>query len=419
LAALFCLFFALRRQVLGSVVTFLIALAIHPINVFLLPILLGPAGATLAVSLARSTPGERKRQLGLLGGALVALAILVVAAMELLVPIDIREAWHTKLLPGIGTRLIDGAGWLEFAARYSDLLTGTTIYRYIAGPVPEWMVWLQRGLFGSLLLVLLVVGGRRLYRERDHDPIGLIAGIAVSLVGFYLLLGLPSISPSLERYAMFLVTPSCLALAILWKALALEHPQLPADAFDSRQEGAAPAEPMPAEIHPSAVAQPFRTVFLWTCLLLTCGLLLAGFYVHYFEVLLETGGLTHRTFRTAAIEPKQATFSFIATQARGEPVTILAEDWWTHFPLYYLAGDRPDYGVVFAKNAAADTASHRRFVVCFAGSPCDLWLKLQAGLPPPVPFNDYANRPVLHVWDLGQRTDLLPGLASVAATISD
>jgi hypothetical protein len=380
LAALLCLYFALRRQVLGAVVMFLIALAIHPINVFLLPILLGPIAVEISAKVVAADPPTRHRLLfWVIGGSLAVLALAVVALL-LLVPGDIVRRWGENLLPEAGSRLLDLRGWARFAARYGDLLTGGTIYRYIAGPLPTGLTWLERGLFGPMLLALLVVGVRRFHRERNTTALGLVGGLALSLLAFYVLVGPRLIGPGLERYAMFLLTPSAVVLAVLWRSLS-DVPRWP---------------------H-------------WSGLLAVCGGLLVGFSFHYFGPLLETGGEAHRTFRTAAVEPKQAAFAAIVARTGGQPATVLAEDWWTFFPLYYLAGNRPELRVVWCEKATDDLAPGRRFLVGFAGGPCDLWLAQNAPGRASQTIRDYAGRPVLHVWDLGTATDLLAGLAAAAA----
>jgi len=53
--------------------------------------------------------------------------------------------------------------------------------------------------------------------------------------------------------------------------------------------------------------------------------------------------------------------------------------------------------------------------VGFADGPCDRWLRQRGVALPPVIVPDYAGRPVLYVWDLGDSTDLLPGLVETCA----
>src|SRR5262249_45575428 len=133
---------------------------------------------------------------------------------------------------------------------------------------------------------------------------------------------------------------------------------------------------------------------------------------HYFAELAKTGGDVHRTFRTGPVEPKQAAIAAIVAAAAGEPATIVAEDWWTFFPLYYLAGSHGELHVEFCTLAADEPTAKRRFLGGFAGGPCELWLARHAPDLPKQSAVDYAGRPVLHVWDLGTRSDWLSELAA-------
>jgi hypothetical protein len=100
-------------------------------------------------------------------------------------------------------------------------------------------------------------------------------------------------------------------------------------------------------------------------------------------------------------------------------VTVLAEDWWCFCPLRYLAAGQPNVEVIFARDASADAAAlarpERRFLVGFVDGPCDRWLSANAPTLQRVACLDYAGGTVLYVWDLGDRTDLLPAVATAAA----
>ncbi len=410
LASLLALYFALRRQVLGAIVAFVILLVIHPINVFLLPVLLGPALIDLVARIRAAEPKQRERLIVWLGGGLLAVLGLSLLAVKRLVPAHIVEMYTADLLPSIGKRLIDPPGWALFANRYCDLLTGVTVYRYIAGPMEPWAVWLHRGLFWAVVLPLLVLGLRRLYRQGDHTALGLLGGLGVSLVGFYLFVGPRLIAPGFERYSMWLLTPSCLALAVLGRSF---FPASNAEAVgEPAVAGLCQAGPgLRPRLQPTELAACLG-------LLSVCAAWLIGFATCYFGVLLETGGRTHRTFRTAAVEPKQAAFEIITAALNGQPAIILAEDWWTFFPLYYLAGNHPELQVVPWKDAAKDLTPTRRFAVSFVPA-VDNAMSQRAVLSPHHTINDYVGRPVLYVWDLGGSTELLPKMAEYARQARD
>lgn len=384
LAALVCLYFALRRRVIAAIIAFTAALMIHPLNVFLAPILLGPVAVEGIAQFGRLPAADRWRLLRRFGSVLLAGGLLC-AAVFLLIPRTTVDWWLAQgALRDMGRRLIDPVGALHVSGLYSDFLSGITLYRFLAGPVPEWVLWLHRAVFFGLLLFLLCRGLPRLVRRRQLAALGIVGGVAGSLVAAYVLIGPGMIEPGVERYAMFLVTPGCLALVLLGRSL-----------------GESPA------------ARRWQAAALLT----VCGLLLAGFAQWYFGVLGATGGRAHRTFRTGPVEPKQAALQAVRAAAGDEPVTILAEDWWTYCPLYYLAGAGPEFHVRPVVRRTGGGEPRRRFLVGFAGGPCDLWLQRQAPELPREAVTDFAGRPVLYIWDLGYRTDLLPGLAAAAARV--
>jgi hypothetical protein len=385
LAALLCLYFALKRQVAGTVPLFIIALIVHPFNVFLAPILLGPAVAERLPQLLKGGP-EVRRLLLRTGAWMLLSGLLCLAALWLLVPGEIVSQWLGQgALGQMGLRLISPNEWVQFALLYGDLLTGTSTYEYIVGPVPEWSVVTQRVLFWILVACLLGTGLPRLIRRRDSTVLGIVGGLFISLAAFYVVLGPRWIAPAhgAVRNGTYLIMPSCLGLVLLARAGS-----------------------------ESAWIRRLQSIVL----LAVCALLLGGFYRHYFEPLQDTGGETHRTFRTGPIEPKEAAFAAILAANDGQPATILAEDYWIYFPLHYLAGGHPEFQLVSCKEAGDKPEHERHFLVGFAGGPCDRWMVQHDPERPKQVMADYAGRPVLYVWDLGEDTRFLPGLKAAAAT---
>ena len=63
---------------------------------------------------------------------------------------------------------------------------------------------------------------------------------------------------------------------------------------------------------------------------------LADSYVHCFRFIEQTGGQADLTFRTAAVEPKQAALRQIAEETRGSAF-IVSSQWWIRWPMRYLA----------------------------------------------------------------------------------
>lgn len=113
--------------------------------------------------------------------------------------------------------------------------------------------------------------------------------------------------PGLDRYALCLIVPTVLALAVL----------------ASRTIG-----PDIARSGPAMAAGALGLA------------LLAGFWLRYFEPIERGRGGSHRTFWTARVEPKQAAHNLIAADSRTGGATVYAEDWWLYWPLVYLDANR-------------------------------------------------------------------------------
>lgn len=385
LAALLCLYFSLKRQVAGAVAAFLLALWIHPLNVFLAPILLGP---TVVEWWSNTDTVERSVRWRHLWTWLLGL-IAALVVLTLLVPSFFLRMGLERILDS-GGRLLDLLGWGLFASLVGDFLSGTTIYSYLSTPPSDWVL-LERLLFWGLAIGLFFAALPRFRQRHDTAALGLLLGILVSLAGAYLLFGLSTVQPGWERYSMWLVTPACLLAALAVSSL--------------------------GDL-PTARSRQLAGV------LAVCALLLGSFYLRYFQVLIHTGGEVHRAARTGPVEPKQAAYEAIVAWAGDDsPFTVLAEDWWCYWPIRYLAHDRPSMQVVLCQGDRAQvadlTSARRRFAVGFADGPLDRWFAQHAPRTPHQTFNDAAGRPVLRVWDLGYGTELLPGVMEAALAAPD
>ncbi len=162
---------------------------------------------------------------------------------------------------------------------------------------------------------------------------------------FYLVAGPAALAPHFERYGMCLVAPIGVLLALGWsywlgrRRLTSRGPQQSSP--PARGNGPRPSAPAwVAAVVLAAVA------WLW----------LAQFYRDYFLVFASSGGTSHVAFRTAAIEPKLAALAAIesaeahaspaAAQESGRQIWIVADSWWSYWPLAYFAVPRHDIHVV-------------------------------------------------------------------------
>jgi len=378
LAGLVCLALVLRRRWRLAALAFLAALVVHPTNVFLAPVLLGPALVETCVALRRLPPPRRRRLITLGGCAVATLAALAAVTLVAMIPVATMRATFPRGPDEVVRRATDPAGWWQFAIAVADLLTGPTIYQYIVG-LPGAIPW-HRAV--ALIVALAAAAGWRGWYRVDHgQALGLTGGLLVSLAAFYPIAGLHAIRPGWERYAMFLVVPSLIVVA---RAIAgLEIGRL------------------------AAAGQ-----FVFT--MAVSAFLLANVWRWYYLPQWKTGGQSELTFRTGPVEPKRAAFELIAAAAPDEPITILAEDWWCYNPLLYLAAGRPNIEVWPLASAPAVPTGRRCFIVGFHGGLCDQWFAQLGQDVAAQPVFDYGSRPVLHVRDLSHDPSLV-GLLSAAA----
>ena len=109
---------------------------------------------------------------------------------------------------------------------------------------------------------------------------------------------------------------------------------------------------------------------------LAAAALLGSFHVNYFRACATTGGRSHLTYVTAAIEPKQQALSRILNRGAGSTrVEIATQQWWLYWPIAYLATPQPAVSVRLDSDAEPAAGVERpargtaRFFVEFAGTP--------------------------------------------------
>ena len=378
LIALVCMYCALRNWPTRLVLSYAFALWIHPLNVFLAPIVLGPIAARDVETWERfRSHAASMRNLATIGGVAVAGAGLLVW---------FSPAVRAATAPALG-RIFDVSEWSRYVVAVGDLLSGLTIYRFIAGEPPAAWIIVERSVFWSLTIYLLIRALPAWIRSRDDVKLGLLGGAFVAVVAFYVLIGAEGLSPGWERYGVWIISPACVILALLISSLGI-----------------------------SAASRSAQTIGVTAA----CVFMLVGFYRNYFAVLESSGGrAASLAFRTGPVEPKQAAFDAILAMTSDEPgpVTVLAEDWWTYYPLRYLAAERETMTVVWPRGGAiAGTAAEprHRFAVGFDRGPFHRWVELYAPELRRKTIVDSAGQPVLHVWDLASRTDLQQALFDAA-----
>jgi hypothetical protein len=202
------------------------------------------------------------------------------------------------------------------------LLSGTTVFTYISGAdmptaAMPWSTYAVRATaIGFLGMALLALVGQfeRLARRATEQDAALVLGWGAMLLGFFVVAGPLAIAPHFERYGICLVAPAMLLLArgLGWWLF---------------------------EMSSARLARRLIIVAAW--------LWAASFYCNDFVFFWRTGGESHRTFRTAAIEPKQQALELVLRQRDpARPVRIVCDQWWSYWPIAYLAYGRQRVEVV-------------------------------------------------------------------------
>jgi hypothetical protein len=281
---------AMQDRPLAAAAAGLVTLAVHPTNVFVAPILVA---AWMPHGLRRYTAAtaSQRRWAAIVAGIVALLGVVVLAAL-------LRAAANNPNtpLPSIAVatgRTFSLAAWGQLVMGIARLYSGSSTLTYIAGP-PAYASALLAQVIGITALVGLAVR-----RGPSNVPVHgwLLAGMAASVVLFMIAAGPGALEPGYERYALFLLVPLIIVVALGLVTL-----------FERRA---------------TLVALVVSTGLL---IVTTSG---------YFAPLLTTGGAAHIAFRTGPVEPKQAAADFIRAQA-ATGVLVVCHDWWSYWPLRYL-----------------------------------------------------------------------------------
>lgn len=336
------------RWLLWSGLGFAAALLVHPTNIFLVPLLATAAVLSWRTEIRQwwNEQSGGKRNAIVLGGIFV-LAGLVLTVMS----------WRPTA-PGLAARLemirANGSsveGMATFVEYFPRLFSGVTVYQYLAGSCADRfsldrLARLRVEPYATSLatapntigyrshdavaLTLFLLAGavlwNRIRRERSPIDICLVAGFGLSLVAFYLVAGPGAIMPHFERYSICLVAPTALLLT---------------RAADWLLTGSA------------------RSMRLAACgFLAIAWLWLASFYVNYYRFIERTGDESHMAFRTASVEPKATVLQHIESHRQhGTPAWIVSQEWWSFYPLEYLASADRELRNVRAENVVPNPSA--------------------------------------------------------------
>lgn len=321
LPVLYCPLIALKhpevakRWLVAGLLFFIVAVMVHPTNVFLLPLLVVPAGMNFRgelTSLWQRVDASRWRYMAF--SAVVLLSVAVSFPLRYWVMV-------------VATRIATPSEFGLFVARYVELLSGVTVYRFIPGSLPSGNAGLMRMLNVWLLnlgicgvICLSIFGWLRRSDENMSLKFALLTGWSLTVLGFFLVAGPGAIAPHFERYGICLIAPTVLVLS--WGL---------------------------GNLISSSKTNPQQLAWGMTAFAV-CSLI--GFYTLYFEQFRRTGGESHRAFRTAEQEPKESLLQQVRMIGVNPDVgswahtTLATSEWWTYWPLRYLSIEHDDIEVV-------------------------------------------------------------------------
>ncbi|HEX4143653.1 MAG TPA: hypothetical protein VHY91_08980 [Pirellulales bacterium] len=359
---------------LPALIAFAAAIWIHPTNVFALWLLVVPAvyrygDDCRAAIRAAWQPGDepaaagRKRLLARgLAAALIGMALVA--------------GWVCRGLLATGAaRLIHPEQGGLFLRQLVRLFSGGTIFEFIPGPARTSTALDIADVALVSLAGVAALGLVQRLRRTDSLRERCLAWAAALMIGsFFLVAGPEALAPHFERYALCLVAPCSVLLAIGWShwlgSPRRGHRGLATNGSD--RASAAPGTDGWRWIGQARAAGVVLAAAAW--------LWLAVFYCDYFLVFGSSGGDSHVAFRTAPVEPKLAALEAIeadqqpldrsAPHGTQRQIWIVADSWWSYWPLAYFATPRRDVHVVAEEQwpaesrqvAAGDAVWRARFV---------------------------------------------------------
>ena len=297
------------------------AFLVHPTNVFVAPWLV--VGLALAWSDRLKVAWTRNR------GACVGIAVVCII---------LGTTAAARWWPRIAGHVISSENYAAFTNDLAALFSGVTVYEYISGTLGPHArnATDARTTEIALTFVTTFIAGliawayyRRIRRGRSTLDIALAIAWVSCVVAFFLVAGPEAIRPNFERYAICLIAPT-VALA----ARGLHWWMQPSTRF-------------------SIATAPLLIVLAWTSLFV--------FKRQYFDEFANHGGNSHRTFHTAATEPKQAALALVLERSpANEQVRISTSEWWLYWPLRYLAYAHDHVTVELQSAADSDAIDEQR-----------------------------------------------------------
>lgn len=340
---------ALARRRLLSTLLFALGLANHPAALFAAPFLtLAFLGSVMERQGWRAAFGQCLAFAGMLLLAILLGTVLSPAATHYL---DISRSV---------ARIADGSQWVAFSIGFLRLLSGETVYRFVAGQgFGSWDVTIGLVTAG-LLAVVVATGLLAIRRSADWMAAGVVAGWLASLISLFVVAGPWVFRPGLERFGVPMLAPTAMALAVLLARC------IPPNRKRLLQGVVA------------AVAVP----------------MLAGFCYFYLQPLDRGAGRPRAGLWIGYPNLNRRAFEQVEAVAGPQPAVIVAEDWWIEWPIAYLAN-----GSRFQVRAAGEPApSDPTYWIAYRNGPLDLALSRRNDVRPRATVESGDRQNALVIW---------------------
>lgn len=376
---------AMRNQPLAAAAACVAAWFVHPTNVFVWPVV-AAAFAPHAIDRYRAASSQSRRRLQV--GVVVAMAAALPVVAWFLVRVAANQNTSLPSIAMVIERLTSPSIWVTVGIGVGRMFAGVSSAQHISGPWSPSAI----AVVDALTVALVMTSAVLCWLHRVHMR-WVMGGVILALGAFIVIAGPDAVVPQHERYALSFLVPLLLVVAV------------GADALLERRFA----------IGSAMVA-------------LTTVMFAASAAAGYFAPLITDGGRSLESFRTGAVEPKAAAYAFIRDDSRGSQVSVIAQDWWTYWPLRYLS--RPEAGRIRidvlpganmpggerpagAPVPPPQIGAVKRYAVLFETGL--EWAALrQKGTQPLFTATDPRGRPILHVVALRNGAEDLA--SSVAAT---
>jgi dolichyl-phosphate-mannose-protein mannosyltransferase len=341
--------FAGRGKWPAAMVAAAAAILVHPTAIFALPLIWALVLGT-DVDRGRRPSIARLVRPGLASAGLLVLSQLLGGARHAIGPMDVLH------------RATDLGGVWAFTVQLFSLFSGLTVHSYLVSahdPALGWRILESWALLTSLAVVTAGVYGA--FRHRSYRDLGLLLGTITSLLLLYLSSGNLAGPTDGGRYVIYAVPAIVLAFVV-----ALKH-----CVFLSRTD-------LPEWRGPGRTRSPgftaARRAGIAAVLALSVALLTVTTKA-YFQPLRHNGSTTHEAFYVAAIDPKEQAWQVISTQPGYADATVYCQNWWSCYPLEYLAGAVAHAPTITPLGAERQQWRYNGragdFIVVRSGSPAD------------------------------------------------